>query len=65
VDLNSRKVLQLSRKTQFGRGLNKTGENTFSPTGAPSVKIVFKVSGDKAVSFSIHEPEPVVTAARI
>ena len=57
--------LQIGRRGSSPRKLNKIDEGTFSPAGAPSVKIIFKVTGDKAVSFSVHEPEPLVTAVRI
>jgi hypothetical protein len=65
VDLNARSVLKIGRKGSFGNLLNKVGENTFSPAGAPSVKIIFKMNNDKAVSLSVHEPEPLVMATRI
>lgn len=65
ADLNSRQSLQLLRKGSFGRGLLKTGDHTFSPVGAPSVKIIFKIEGDKAVSLTVHEPEPLVMAMRV
>jgi hypothetical protein len=45
--------------------LNKVDEHSFSPAGAASVKIIFKIEGDRAVSLSVHEPEPLVVAARI
>lgn len=65
VELNSRKILHVGRKGYGGRRLNKLEENTFSPAGAPSVKIIFKVENGKAVSLGVHEPQPVVVAARI
>jgi hypothetical protein len=65
VEMNSRKVLQLSRKGSSARNLNKTGEHTFSPVGAASVKIIFKLDGDKPISLTIHEPAPLVTATRV
>ncbi len=57
--------LQLGRKGAGSRSLTKTDENTFFPAGAPSVKIIFKMKDGKAVSLSIHEPEPLVSAVRI
>jgi hypothetical protein len=57
--------LQIARKGWSARKLNKTDENIFSPAGAPSVKIIFKIQDDKAVSLSVHEPQPLVTAVRI
>jgi len=65
VDMNKNGGLQIGRKGLFGRALNKVDENTFTPAGAPSVKIIFKVTTDKAVSLSVHEPQPLVTAVRV
>jgi hypothetical protein len=65
VDLHRLGFLQIGRKGSFPRVLRKVDENTFSPAGAPSVNIIFKVTNDKAVSLSVHEPEPLVTAVRI
>jgi len=65
VDAHRLGFLQVGRKGSFGRKLSKIDDNTFSPAGAPSVKIIFKVNNDKAVSLSVHEPEPLVTAIRI
>ena len=65
VDLHRRGFLQIGRKGAFQRGLSKVDENSFSPVGAPSVKIIFKLQDDKAVSLSVHEPQPLVTAVRI
>jgi hypothetical protein len=65
VEMNSRKILQLTRKGTSARNLNKIDENTFSPVGAPSVKIIFKMNGEKAAGFTVHEPAPIVTAVRI
>jgi hypothetical protein len=65
VDMNKNGGLQIGRKGLFGRALNKIDENTFTPAGAPSVKIIFKMQNDKAVSLSVHEPEPLVIAVRI
>jgi hypothetical protein len=62
---NSRKILQMSRKGKNNLWLRKVGDDTFSPPGASSVKIIFKIDGNKAVSLSIHEPEPLITATRI
>ena len=65
VDLHRLDFLQVGRKGYSGRKLNKVDDNSFSPAGAASVKIIFKLKDDKAVSFSIHEPEPIVTAIRV
>jgi hypothetical protein len=65
ADLHRLGFLQISRKGSSARRLNKINENTFSPAGAPSVKIIFKMKDDKAVALSVHEPQPLVTATRI
>jgi hypothetical protein len=65
VDQHRLGFLQLGRKGSSPRKLNKVDENIFSPAGAPSVKIIFKMNNDKAISVSIHEPEPLVVATRI
>lgn len=65
VNLHRLNFLQLGRKGLSARKLNKTGEHQFSPAGAASVKIIFKMKDDKAISLSIHEPEPLVTGIRI
>ena len=65
VDLHRLGFVQIGRKGSSPRALRKVDENTFSPAGAPSVKIIFKMTNDKAVSLSVHEPEPLVTAVRI
>jgi hypothetical protein len=65
VDLHAKGFLQVGRKGSSPRKINKVDDNTFSPVGAATVKIIFKLKDDKAVSFSIHEPEPLVIATRI
>jgi|SRR5436190_4683018 hypothetical protein len=65
VDIHRLGFLQIGRKGSSPRALRKVDENTFSPAGAPSVKVIFKITNDKAVSLSVHEPEPLVTAVRI
>jgi hypothetical protein len=65
VDLHSRGFLQVGRKGYSPRKLNKVDDNTFSPAGAASVMIIFILKDDKAVSLSVHEPEPLVTALKV
>jgi hypothetical protein len=65
VDLHARGFLQVGRKGASPRMINKTAAQTFSPAGAPSVSIIFKMMDEKAVSFSVHEPEPIVVASRV
>ena len=65
VDLHRLGFLQVSRKGYSPRKLNKINENTFSPAGAASVMLIFKMKDDKAVTLSVHEPEPIVAAVRV
>jgi hypothetical protein len=65
VDVHRLGFLQIGRKSSSPRALRKVDENTFSPAGAPSVKIIFKITNDKALSLTVHEPQPTVTAARV
>ena len=65
VDIHRLGFVQIGRKGSSPRKLNKIDESSFSPSGAPSVKIIFKITSDKAVSLGIHEPEPLVTAVRV
>ena len=65
VDVHRLGFLQIGRKGSSPRALRKVDENTFSPAGAPSVKIIFKIANDKAISLTVHEPAPTVTAARV
>ena len=65
VDTTQRGAMKMGRKGNFGNILNKVDENTFAPSGAASVKVIFKIKDDKAISVSVHEPEPLVTAVRV
>ncbi len=65
IELNSRKMLSVGRKGSFGRVMNKIEEHVFAPGGAPSVRIRFSVKDGKVISFTIHEPEPILTAVKI
>lgn len=65
ISLNSGKLLQIRRNAPFGRVIHKVDEHTFSPAGAPSVKISFVVENGAATSLTIHQPEPLITANRI
>jgi hypothetical protein len=65
VDLHRLGFMQIARKGSGGRKLSKIEEHTFSPAGAASVRIIFKMNNDKAISLSVHEPEPLVLATRI
>jgi len=65
LKLDSRKMLSLGKKGTFGRTLNRIGDTLFTPSGAPSVQISFVLKDKQAVSLTIHEPLPLVTALRI
>lgn len=65
IGLNMRKLLQIGRKGTFGRTMNRVGDNLFAPGGAPSVRISFVIKDGKAISLTINEPNPVLTAVRI
>ncbi len=63
--LDPANFIRITRKGLPGRLLHKIGDYTFSPTGAPSVRIVFEIKEKQAVSLTIYEPEPLVKATRI
>ncbi len=63
VAMNSRKILQLKRG-QTMLNLRKVESHGFAPPGAPSVRIRFRVESGKAISMTIHDPEPVWTGLR-
>lgn len=62
--LDPANFIRITRKGLPGRLLHKIGENMFSPTGAPSVKIVFEIIGNQVVSLMIYEPDPIVKALK-
>jgi hypothetical protein len=64
VELNSRGMLYMSRGDKIGRVLNRVDQHVFSPGGAASVRIHFEVQDGQAVSLTIHDPVPLVTATR-
>lgn len=63
--LDPANFIRITRKGLPGRLLHKIGENSFSPTGAPSVRIVFAYKDNKVISFTIFEPDPIVTAIKM
>ncbi|MCH8978214.1 MAG: hypothetical protein IH945_03095 [Armatimonadetes bacterium] len=65
VGLNSGGSLSIRRRESFGRVLNRVEEHAFAPGGAPDVRIRFVVEDGKAVSVSVHDPHPLVTAQRV
>lgn len=63
--LDPANFIRITRKGLPGRLLHKIGDNMFSPTGAPSVRIVFEMTDNKVVSLSIFESGQTVKAIRI
>lgn len=53
--LDPANFIRITRKGLPGRLLHKIGDHTFSPTGAPSVKISFQVVDGKVTSLTIRE----------
>ncbi|HLO98237.1 MAG TPA: hypothetical protein VK171_06555 [Fimbriimonas sp.] len=64
VSLNRNKALVMTREGTIGRSLQRVEEHAFAVAAAPHLRIRFKVEGEKAVSLTIHEPTPIVTALR-
>lgn len=65
VDLNMRKMLQIGRKGEFGKPLNRMSETEFSPAGAPSVTVEFRIGDGKASSLSVNSLQSSLVAKRI
>ncbi len=65
VKLIMQNNLAIARKGTFGRVLKKIDQHLFTPGGAPSVQISFVVENGQAISLTIHEPEPIVTAVLV
>lgn len=61
---NSRGKLMIRRGNRFGRVLNRVEDHGFAPGGASTVRVRFKVVDDRAISLSIHDPNPQVVALR-
>ncbi len=57
--------LSIKRGQRFGRVMNRVEEHAFAPAGAPDVRIRFRVENSRAVSLTIHDPVPLVTARRV
>lgn len=62
---NSQGNLSIRRGDRFGRALNRVEPHAFAPSGAPGVRVRFVVVEGRAVSVSIHDPSPLVTAKRV
>lgn len=58
-------LIRIIRKGLIGRTLHKIGEHTFSPTGSPSVKIVFEVANGRVMSLSVIDFDGTIKAERV
>ncbi len=56
--------LALSVPGQTTRILHMVGDHTFAPSGAPEVRVVFKLQNNLAKSLTVHDPLPIVHAVR-
>lgn len=63
--LDPANFIRITRKGLPGRLLHKIGDNAFSPTGAPSVKIIFEMADNKVLSLSIFESGQTLRALKI
>lgn len=61
---NRRGVLAIKRGARFARTLNRVEEHAFAPAGASAVRIRFEIKDGRAVSLTVHDPEPLVKARR-
>ncbi len=61
---NRRGNLAIKRGDRFSRVLNRVEEHGFAPAGAMAVRVRFTVRQGPAVSLTIHDPHPLVTALR-
>src|SRR5258705_1248697 len=57
VQLNMRKLLSLGKLGKFGGALYQKKENIFIYNGTYSVEVSFKITDDKVISLTVHEPD--------
>ncbi|MBL7874234.1 MAG: hypothetical protein JNL53_01140 [Cyclobacteriaceae bacterium] len=65
VKINMRKLLSLGKLGNFGGGLYRKSENTFTYNGVTSVEITFVIENDRVISLTVHEPDLTLTAKKI
>lgn len=63
VSKNSRGDLEL-RRGERSVNLLRVGEHEFAPVGSPSVRVRFTVVSGASAALTIHDPEPIVVAAK-
>ena len=64
VEFNRQGNLAIKRKGQSGRVLHAIEPYTFSPAGAPAVRIHFDMQNGRASILTVHDPMPLVKAVR-
>ena len=66
VLVNRRGMLSIKRSdAPFGRVLLRVEEHGFAPSGAPSVRVRFRLQRGSVLGLSIHDPEPTIGARRL
>lgn len=56
----------MRRGEGFGRTLfHHLGDHQFHPAGARSVRLRFRIEGERAVALTVLDPETLVTAHRV
>ena len=65
VTLNRQGNLYVSRGERIGRTLLRVEDHGFAPGGAPSVRVRFEVSENKAKNLVVYDPGVLVKAERI
>ena len=61
---NGQGNLAIKRGERFGRVLHRVEDHGFAPGGAAAVRVRFVVQDGRAVSLTLHDPHPLVTALR-
>ena len=61
---NRRGMLAIKRGDRFARTLHRVENHGFAPGGAPAVRVRFDIKDGRAVSLTVHDPAPLVKAAR-
>lgn len=65
VALDDRGRLTIARGDGSPRGMHRVEPRGFAPAGAPAVRIRFDVVGDRVTTLTVHDPMPIVKAARV
>lgn len=66
VAVDPRQGLTISSpRLSFGRSLRHVGDHSFFPVGAESVRVTFRLAGERASSLDVADDTQVVTAIRL